>query len=144
MMRSLGVANGTPSERYAAQRYFNFAIAASAVKNMMAILEDTNEYTHASSPNGLIGGYPVRLSAKGAEIVLPEQVALDQAIKINESAERFDGVEKIKEEGTIIYTDKTYSIMKELGYDCRELSFDELEAKGKELESLIERFKNRT
>ena len=144
MMRSLGVADATPAERHAAQRYFNFAIAASAVKNLMAILRDTNEYTHASSPNGLIGGYPVRLSARGAEIVLPEQMTLDQAIKINENAERFDGVEKIKDDGTIIYTDETYSIMKELGYDCKQLAFDELEAKGKELEALIKRFKNRT
>jgi len=144
MMRRLGMANGTPADRHIAQRYFNFTIAASAVKNIMAILRDTKEYTHASSPNGLIGGYPVRLSARGAEIILPEQMTLDQAIKINENAERYDGVEKIKDDGTIIYTDKTYSIMKELGYDCKELSFDELEAKGKELEALIEKLKNRT
>jgi len=107
--------------------------ASSGVRNVMAILRDTNEYAHAPSPNGLIGGYPVRLSAKGAEVVLPKELTLEQAIKINEDAQKFDGIEKIKDDGTIVYTDKAYSIMKELGYDCKELSFDELESRGEEL-----------
>jgi len=133
---------GPPEERQAAQYYFNFTIAASAVKNMMAIIKDTNEHTHAPAPNGLIGGYPVRLSAKGAEVILPKELTLEQAIKINEDAEKSDGIEKIKDDGTIVYTDKTYSIMKELGYDCKELSFDELESRGKELETLMKRLQN--
>jgi len=116
--------------------------ASSAVKNIMAILRDTNEYTHAPSPNGLIGGYPVRLSAKGAEVVLPKELTLEQAIKINEDAEKFDGIEKIKDDGTIVYTDKAYSIMKELGYDCKEIPFDELESRSEELERLRKSLQN--
>ena len=107
--------------------------ASSGVRNVMAILRDTHEYLHAPSPNGLIGGYPVRLSAKGAEVVLPRELTLDKAIKINEEAEKYDGIEKIKDDGTVVYTDKAYSIMKELGYDCKELRFDELESRGQEL-----------
>ena len=110
--------------------------AASAVKNVMAIIRDTNEYTHAPAPNGLPGGYPVRLSAKGAEVILPKELTLEQAVKINEEANKFDGIEKIKDDGTIVYTDKTYSIMKELGYNCKELSFDELESRAEELKAL--------
>ncbi len=142
VIQRLGITTGSPEERQAAQNYFNFTIAASAVKNMMAIIKDTNEYTHAPAPNGLIGGYPVRLSAKGAEVILPKELTLEQAIKINEDAEKSDGIEKIKDDGTIVYTDKTYSIMKELGYDCKELSFDELESRGKELETLMKRLQN--
>lgn len=115
---------------------FFFGIASSAVKNIMAIIRDTNEFTHAPAPNGLIGGYPIRLSAKGAKVVLPKELTLEQAIKINEEAEKFDGIEKIKDDGTIVYTDKSYSIMKELGYNHKELPFDEVESRSEELEKL--------
>ena len=63
----------------------------------------------------------------------------EKAIKINEDAEKFDGIEKIKDDGSVVYTDKTYSIMKELGYDCKELSFDDLERRSKELSLLQEK-----
>ena len=76
----------------------------------------------------------MRLSAKGAEVILPQELTLEQAIKINEDGEKFDGVEQIKDDGTIVYTDKSYSILKELGYDCKELPFDELESRSKELQ----------
>ena len=140
------LSNRSPEERQAARHsiepFSNYMIAASAVKNIMAMIRDTNEYTQTSSPNGLIGGYPVRLNAQGAEVVLPQELTLEQAIKINEAAEKFDGIEQIKDDGTIVYTDQTYSLMKELGYDCRELTFDELEPRGKELDTLIKKLQN--
>lgn len=126
-----------PRVRGATAIYSDYA--ASAVKNVMAILRDTNEYTHAPAPKGLPGGYPVRLSARGAEVVLPKELTLEQAIKINEDGNKFGGVEKIKDDGTIIYTDKTYSIMKELGYDCKQLPFDELESRSEELKILYKK-----
>ncbi len=113
--------------------------SASAVKNILAILRDTNEYAHAVAPNGLTGGYPVRLNARGAEIVLPEELSLEEAIRINEEGNKFDGVERIEDDGTVVYTDKTYTIMKELGYDCRELTFDALEPRCEELKRLYAR-----
>jgi len=138
-IRKYGLGEASPGDRQAAQSYFNYVIASSAVKNMMAIAGDTNEYTHAPSPNGLIGGYPVRLSARGAEVILPGELTLEEAVEINKAAERFDGVERIEDDGTIVYTDTTYSIMKELGYDCRQLSFDDLEPRGRELWALMEK-----
>ena len=56
--------------------------------------------------------------------------------------EKFDGIEKIKDDGTIVYTDKTYSAMKELGYDCKELSFDEMELRSEELETVRKKLQN--
>jgi len=111
-------------------------VSAQYTKNVMAILGDTNEFINAPGPKGLIGGYPTRLSRKGAEIVLPKELTLEQAIKINEESCKFDGIERVKNDGTIVFTDKTYSIMKELGYDCKELTFDELESRSNELEAL--------
>ena len=37
---------------------------------------------------------------------------------------------------TVVYTDKTHTIMKELGYDCKQFSFDELESRCAELKQL--------
>jgi len=115
-------------------------VGASAVKNAMAILRNTNEFTHAPGPNGLPGGYPVRISAKGVQVVLPKELTLEMAIKINEEATKFDGIEQIKNDGTVVYTDKAYRAMKELGYDCKELPFDEIEARAKELKNLSQKW----
>lgn len=113
--------------------------AASAVKNIMAILRDTNEYTHAPAPNGLPGGYPVRLSARGAEVVLPQELTLKQAIAINEGGLPFDGIARIEDDGSVTYTESTYEAMRALGYDCRQLTFDALEARSAELKQLCQR-----
>jgi hypothetical protein len=110
--------------------------AASGVKNLLALLQDTNELTYAPSPNGLIGGYPVRIGIKGAEVVLPKELTIEQAIKINEEVEKFDGIERIEDDGTVVYTEKTYHIMKELGYHCEKLPFDEIELRSEELKEL--------
>lgn len=140
IIRSYGLGRtSTPADRQAAQAYFNYVTASSAAKNVLAIANDTNAYTHAPSPNGLIGGYSVRLGARGVEVISTDALPLEAAIRINQDAERFDGIERIESDGTIVYTDATYSIMKELGYDCPELSFEDLEPRGRELDRLIER-----
>jgi len=124
----------------------HFIVAASAVKNILAILYDTNELTYAPGPQGLPGGYPVRLSKKGAEVYLPEDITLEEAVKINEEAQRLDGIEKIKDDGTVVFTEKAVAIMEELmGYRCKELRLSESEERAKELltayKELVEKYK---
>lgn len=114
-----------------------YDIAASFVKNMLAVYFDTNELSHAPGPQGLPGGFPVRINAKGVEVVLPEELTLDNAIKINEEAARFDGIEKIKDDGTTVLTDKAAELIKEaLGYDCKQFELAECAEKARELVSL--------
>ncbi len=97
-------------------------VAASTVRNIMAIINDTNELAHSPGPKGLIGGYPFRIGAKGIKIELPEGVTLEQAIKINADAAKYEGVEEIKEDGTLVVTDEGYRIAKKLlGIDCRQI-----------------------
>jgi len=116
-------------------------VASSAVKNILAILNDTGKLTHAPGPNGLPGGYPVRLSAKGAEVVLPEELSLEEAIKINEEAQKFDGIQEIKDDGTVVFTEKSVGIMRKmLNYDCEELRLDESEERAVELRRLYRNF----
>lgn len=62
---------------------------------------------------------------------------MDDAIKINEEAARFDGIEKIKDDGTTVLTDKAAKLMKEaLGYNCKQFKLAECAEKAKELVSL--------
>ena len=96
-------------------------VASSAVKNIMAVLNDTNEFTHSPGPNGLIGGYPIRIGAKGVKIELPEELTLEQAIKINVDDAKYEGVEEIKDDGTLVLTDEACKITKKLlGVGLRE------------------------
>jgi hypothetical protein len=104
------------------------AIAASSVKNILAVINDTNEFTHAPGPNGLPGGYPIRIGAKGVEVVLPEGITLEEAIKINVGGLKHEGIEEIKEDGTIVVTDEAYRVQQELyGLDLREYRFADME-----------------
>ncbi|GAH52428.1 unnamed protein product, partial [marine sediment metagenome] len=89
-------------------------VAASAVGHLMSILNDTNEFTHAPGPSGLPGGYPIRLGAKSAEVVLPEGLSLEEAIRINVESMRYEGIEEIKDDGTVVATDEARAIAKEM------------------------------
>jgi len=82
----------------------SYLVATSAVKNILAILDDSSLLTHSPGPNGLPGGYPVRLSAQGAEVVLPASITLERAIEINKAGQFLDGIEAIEEDGTVVYT----------------------------------------
>lgn len=114
-----------------------YIAASSGVKNALAILNDTRQLTHAPGPLGLPGGYPIRLGARGAEVALPEGISLQEAVQTNERALTADGIEKIKDDGTIVFTEQCYTTWKEIfNYDCKELKIEDCEKKAKELLSL--------
>lgn len=111
-------------------------VASSVVKIILGIMNDTGQLSHAPGPNGLPGGYPVRLSSRGVDVVVPSKMTLDECVKINESAQRFDGIEHINEDGSVVFTEESYAIMKDLlGYDCRTLKVEECEDRARELDA---------
>jgi hypothetical protein len=100
----------------------------------MAMINDTNEFACSPSPNGLPGGYPIRINAQGAEVVLPDGISMEEALKINMDGLRMEGVEAIKEDGTIVITEKANALIKELyGIDLKEIRFDDLEEMAREM-----------
>lgn len=116
-------------------------VASSACKNILAIMNNTNELTSAPGPDGLPGGYPVRLNRNGAEVVLFPEISLEEAIKINEAQQRLDGIEEIRDDGTAVFTDQAYLKTKELiGYDCKEMPLDDAEMRAKELTQKYKEF----
>ncbi len=114
--------------------------AGSFLKNVLAIHYDTQK-THVCvpGPNGLPGAYPARLSAEGAKVVLPG-ITLKEAIRINEEGARIDGIEKIKDDGTVVYLDENVEHMRQVvGYHCKELKLEESEERAKELNRNLKR-----
>lgn len=89
----------------------HYSTATLAVGDMLAILNDTGEIRHCPGPSGLIGGYPVRLSAKGAEVFIPEEITLEEAVKMNEEAQKLEGIKEIRDDGTVILTDEAVRIL---------------------------------
>jgi hypothetical protein len=115
-------------------RHGHPTVASSVVKNLWHLLFDTGELSFAPGPNGEIGGYPIRMYAKGVDIVLPEDLTMEEARKINADAQKKDGVERIETDGTIVFTDQAYGLMREImGYDCKRLKIEETEERAKEL-----------
>ena len=107
--------------------------AAGAVKNIMAIINDTNLFTHAPGPNGLPGGYPIRISAKGVELALPKEISVDRAIKINTDCMKNEGIEEIKDDGTVIFTEEARKLAKETyGLDYRGLLLEDADNRAEE------------
>lgn len=116
-------------------------VAASSVKNIMAIYDDTGDLTHAPGPQGLEGGYPVRLSRKGAEVVLPKGMTIEQARKINIEAQQFDGIKEIRDNGDIVLTDEAYiTFKKTINVDCRVISIEDAYEQAMELKTKFHEF----
>ena len=119
----------------------NWIVAASAVKIILGILNDTNELSHAPGPEGLTGGYPVHINKDGAKVFLPEGMTREKAIQINEEAQKWDGIERIEKDGTVVFTDEAHKTFKDLlGYDCKEMKIEEIEMRAKELGILFKNF----
>ena len=114
--------------------------AASFLKNVLAIYYDTRETQECvPGPNGLPGAYPCRLGEDGAEVVVPD-ISLEEAISINEAGGQFDGIERIKDDGTVVYRDENVRYMREVvGYECKELKPKESEERAGELERLLKK-----
>jgi hypothetical protein len=115
--------------------------ASSAAGITMAIAEDTGDFMHAPAPAGLPGGYPVRVNRQGGKVVLPADITLEEAIRINEEGQRCDGIDRIDEEGTAYYAEFAADIVRNMiGYDCRSMKLEDSEECSKELNAKFRAF----
>lgn len=112
----------------------NLMTAASAEAVFDGLVNDTGKVVHAPGPNGLPGGYPVRVDKNGVQVELPVGITLDEAISINSTAQQFDGIERIDQDGTVHFVERHMAIFKELlGYECRSMALSEVEERAREL-----------
>jgi hypothetical protein len=108
--------------------------AASATVVFNSMVNDIEATTHVPGPNGLPGGYPVQVNAQGVEVLLPSGLTLESAIHINEADLRFDGIDCIEDDGTVIFTEQHMAPLTELfGYACQRMPLVEVEQWAQEL-----------
>jgi hypothetical protein len=113
----------------------------SGAKHVAALLRDSGTFSHAPGPNGLPGGYPVMISSSGVQVVLPDEISLRNAIRINEEAAKHDGIEKIEDDGSVIVVKKCAEIMRTMvGFDMPVFRLSEMEAKAAEFKALYKKF----
>ncbi len=117
----------------------HFLTAGSVVRLVRAMLAEEETFLHAPGPGGLPGGYPVLVSRKGVRPAPIPGLSLAEAIALNEKSHRFDGIDRIEADGTVVFDPGAAGLLRELlGYDCDRLP--PAEAEGRALE-LMARFR---
>jgi hypothetical protein len=113
---------------------WHFLTAASTVRLVRALASERPVRLHAPAPRGLPGGYPVLVSRDGVTPAPIDGLSLDEAVAINERAQRWDGVERIEPDGTVVVCDEDARVMRDvLGYDGARIAPDDAEARAQEL-----------
>lgn len=117
--------------------------AGSAVRLVRAILSDEEVLLHAPGPEGLPGGYPI-VARRGQVHLAPiEGLTQEEAIAINAASHRFDGIERIEADGTVVFCPEAVAVLREeLGYDCERLAPGEVEERAHELIGRVRAQKN--
>ncbi|MGO7988138.1 hypothetical protein [Rhizobium leguminosarum] len=118
--------------------------AAAAASVVRELATGTGKKLHAPGIGGLPGGYPVWVTAGHAEVAMPQEYALEQAIDVNRKGQRWDGIEDIDATGRISFTASTRDILKEvLNFDCASMRLTECEEIAYELKAKYEEFARR-
>lgn len=85
---------------------YNEIAAAASLPVLLALLPGAMPLRFsAPAPNGLPGGYPVRIADGVPMLDLPDGVLLTEAVAFNRRMARIDGIEDITADGTVTYTE---------------------------------------
>ena len=89
---------------------YNVVTAASAIPVLLALLPGAKPLRFsAPAPEGLPGGYPVRIAGGEVALDLPPGADLDEITAFHRRMGRGDGVEDIAEDGTVTFTEAARS-----------------------------------
>ena len=114
--------------------------AASAVETAAAMLLQTGAIRHGAGVQGLPGATPVRLTMSGAEIVLPDGINMKEAVKINTEGMRMTGVERIEDDGTVVFTERErYWLREGMGLSWDKMRLEDSYLMSEELEGAYKR-----
>lgn len=117
----------------------HFLTAGSSLRLMKALFSEDDILIHAPGPKGLPGGYPIMVSRRSIQLAPIQGLSTEEAIAINEQSHRFDGIERIEDDGTVVFRAESVEVFrKALKYDCPRLHPVESEDRAKEL---MERFR---
>lgn len=119
-------------------------VASSGVAMAVAVATGRTAYVHAAGPLGLVGGYPVELSAAGATLALPNGITAEEAVAVNEAGLTAGGIARIRDDGTIDFTAEATETMSEMfGVTHRSVEPDAIDARAGELVTAYRRFVER-
>lgn len=120
-------------------RKIHFLTGGCAVSVIKSLALEKGRILHTPAPEGLPGGYPVVISREGVRIAKVDGITLAEMIEINERSHKFDGIDRIEDDGTTVFSESASQIFKnEMGYNCDRLKPEESEEMANEL---IMRFK---
>jgi len=92
----------------------NFLNAISAAQILKNLHSAEDLITHAPGPNGLPGGYPVRVGMGHVLLALPYEVSRAEAISVNQMGLREDGIDTLHADGSVTFDARKMAIMEEL------------------------------
>jgi hypothetical protein len=122
----------------------NFLTAGCAVRLIRALGEDEEAALHAPAPAGLPGGYPLLVSSRGIRHAPIQGITLEEAIALNGASHRFDGIERIDPDGTVVFCPEDVEVLrKALGYDAPRLKPEEADDRAHELMAKLREFAHR-
>jgi hypothetical protein len=91
---------------------YNAVTAAAAIPVLLALLPGAAPLRFSTpAPQGLPGGYPVRIAEGKVELDLPPDTELDEIIAFHHRMGRGDGIERIAEDGTVHFTEKSQAAL---------------------------------
>ena len=115
--------------------------AAATAQIVEALLSDDPVRTHAPAPAGRPGGYPLRISAGRVALDLPASLGEDEAVAINARAARWDGLERVEPDGTLVFTEAVAEATeRQLGVRVERVVPSDNDAVAEELERARERW----
>lgn len=111
-----------------------YLTAMSAVSVLENLFADDEVHVHAPGPQGLPGGYPVKVGMGQVLLGLPYGVRREEAIQLNEAGQRQDGIETIMADGTVAFGREQMGVMEQmLGFFMPELKVQDAAERAHEL-----------
>jgi hypothetical protein len=107
--------------------------AASGVRATLALLGETPMAIHLPGPGGRVGGYPCLVSREGLRLDLDGFVTEAEAVAVNEEAQRYDGIEAIREGIVRLTPAATEALAASFGLAWTELAVDDMTERAEEL-----------
>jgi hypothetical protein len=94
---------------------YNIITAAAALPVLLALLPgaETLRFS-APAPKALPGGYPVIIREDTVELDLPKNVDLQEAVDFHWRISRFDGIESVADDGTVLFSDKAKQAVEDI------------------------------
>ena len=109
--------------------HFNRVTASAGLMALRALTSSTDVDIHLPGVKDLVGGYPVTVSRSKIEISLPPEWSLEQALEANTQSLKWDGIQLIENNGTVVFTEATQQAFhKLLGKSFERLSMSNVDA----------------